>query len=722
MGNKGKRNTKKKNQQNSTNFVFDGTPISDGKNCKSPAIASVDGSGSGKQLLSCLPTVSYVRHAGDGLTPGNEPTANEEHIDSEQTADSSLTAVSVTLPSFDTLDTEDRSLSAGRGPKTVASKKGKAQRNATQAENSECSSSMHPVMPRPPPKSEPHPNTNVPLSTQPTSSSAFRENRSPAEGIPLNKVDVGEMVVIPYEGYTSLEDDWGFCLVGCFTGRFPGIKAIEGLISSWHVQCKLLPHERGWVIFQFLCDEDRMMVLHNGPYMLFGKTLLLRILPEGFRFNFDAFMTVDIWVKFIDVPLQCWNKVAFDCLGSRVGTPLCTDQGTKRRGRVSFCRMLIKLDMSKELPLSFEVCLPDGDKYIQKVVYEGLPKYCYHCTKFGHNQLDCRVLRALHLKKNGEFVGKATKDTKSKARPTNEGVKTTTSRGQNPKRARRRRARKHNTGEGSEAIHSVAAMPKPVARALPSTQAAKTDVVEKMGNEGVQTEPTATLLAAGTDQVPEAKRKKKKKTSKGEQPIVEGTLKGADPPGDQCTQLSSSVEAILDVGGDSASTSTVPKDHDDSTSSKPSLDNAVGKNRAKSSTKTTKKPQSDAKETVDKANPSCHELKHKGDPAPPKTGDKAGDVVVDECPSTENDNSSSFTSTKTLWQAKQEQEREEWYDRLLKAAMLRVDRNDPKRPKLAPDKLRQLIVSNPSEIRDAYGESVDLDVLYRLRRAAERRK
>ncbi|RAL54772.1 hypothetical protein DM860_017611 [Cuscuta australis] len=63
---------------------------------------------SGKQLLSCLPTVSYVRHAGDGLTPGNEPTANEEHIDSEQTADSSLTAVSVTLPSFDTLDTEDR--------------------------------------------------------------------------------------------------------------------------------------------------------------------------------------------------------------------------------------------------------------------------------------------------------------------------------------------------------------------------------------------------------------------------------------------------------------------------------------------------------------------------------------------------------------------------------------------------------------------------------------
>ncbi|VFQ99207.1 unnamed protein product [Cuscuta campestris] len=253
------------------------------------------------------------------------------------------------------------------------------------------SPSFYPILPEPPSKELP---------------SSSGQNRDPSEGFPLKKVEVGDVVRIPAEGVSNLEEEWGFCLVGCFTGRFPGIKAIEGLISSWHLECKLYPHEKGWVIFQFLSDEDRRKVLHNGPYVLYGKTLLLRILPEGFRFDFDAFMTVDMWVKYVDVPLQLRNPVAFECLGSRVGTPIRTDGGTKNKGRLSYCRMLIRVDMSKELPTSFVVSLPDGEEFTQKVVYEGLPNYCFHCKKFGHNQLSCRVLRALNHRKSGNYFDK----------------------------------------------------------------------------------------------------------------------------------------------------------------------------------------------------------------------------------------------------------------------------------------------------------------------------
>ncbi|VFQ88793.1 unnamed protein product [Cuscuta campestris] len=310
---------------------------------------------------------------------------------------SSSADISVTLNSFDTISDEDNALS----PTLIGEKQ-------------DCATSKGPES-----------KTNSPLRT----SSSTLANRDPDEGIPLEKVEVGEKVTIPAEGYPSLEEDWGYCLVGCFTGRFPGIKAIEDLTSSWGVQCKLLPHEHGWVLFQFPSDEDRRIVLQNGPYTLFGKTLLLRIPPEDFRFNFDAFMTVDVWVKFVNVSLRCWNKISLQCLGSRVGTPKRTDLGTKRRGRISFCRMLIQVDMSKELPTAFEVCLPDGGNYIQKVVYEGLPKYCYHCKKFGHNLLNCRVLRALRLRKNGEFDGKSLRHKGKIPKKVFEGDKASTSNG-----------------------------------------------------------------------------------------------------------------------------------------------------------------------------------------------------------------------------------------------------------------------------------------------------
>lgn len=43
----------------------------------------------------------------------------------------------------------------------------------------------------------------------------------------------------------------GHCLLGCFAGRFPGLKAVRNLVDKWKTECEILPHQSGWVIFQF---------------------------------------------------------------------------------------------------------------------------------------------------------------------------------------------------------------------------------------------------------------------------------------------------------------------------------------------------------------------------------------------------------------------------------------------------------------------------------------
>ncbi|CAH9089485.1 unnamed protein product, partial [Cuscuta europaea] len=151
---------------------------------------------------------------------------------------------------------------------------------------------------------------------------------------------------------------WGFCLVGHFTGKFPGLKAVHDLRAKWGVKCFVKSHNKGWVIFKFTNEEDRMKVLHDGPYMVFGKLLMLKELSEYFSFEDEEFLKVPIWVKFPKLPMKLWNDEAMSEVASMVGVPITTDKITKERMNNEYARVLIEVDVSKPPPLSFPIRLP----------------------------------------------------------------------------------------------------------------------------------------------------------------------------------------------------------------------------------------------------------------------------------------------------------------------------------------------------------------------------
>jgi len=44
-------------------------------------------------------------------------------------------------------------------------------------------------------------------------------------------------------------------------------------------------HETGWLIFKFTNEDDKLNVLNGGPYLVFGRPLMLRAIPEYFDFS-----------------------------------------------------------------------------------------------------------------------------------------------------------------------------------------------------------------------------------------------------------------------------------------------------------------------------------------------------------------------------------------------------------------------------------------------------
>ncbi|CAH9079315.1 unnamed protein product [Cuscuta epithymum] len=224
-------------------------------------------------------------------------------------------------------------------------------------------------------------------------SSLFKDNRAPSNGFKLRYIPPsGTTIDFSDRIMPSMVEMWGFCLVGCFTGKFPGLKAIYDLKNTWGVKCIIKPHDKGWVIFKFQSEDDRTKVLKEGPYTIFGKLLMLKALSDDFSFDDEEFLKVPIWVKFPNLHLKLWNEDALSEIASMVGVPLATDKVTHDRSNHHFARVLIEVDISKQPPLSFPIRLPSRKVVKQFVVYETFPNFCFHCKIYGHHPFICNKL------------------------------------------------------------------------------------------------------------------------------------------------------------------------------------------------------------------------------------------------------------------------------------------------------------------------------------------
>ena len=177
--------------------------------------------------------------------------------------------------------------------------------------------------------------------------------------------------------------------MGLFAGKFPGMGAVRNLREGWKVDCTHWIHRSGWIVFKFQSEEDRWRVLNGGPYFAYGRNLMLKSMPRCFRFGSEDLATVPVWIQLPDLPLDCWNARALSKIVSKVGKPISTDRMTRTKERISFARVLVEVDASKELITVVEVVLPTGVVYEQRVIFEVAPIYCKKCNAFGHGEVVC---------------------------------------------------------------------------------------------------------------------------------------------------------------------------------------------------------------------------------------------------------------------------------------------------------------------------------------------
>ncbi|KAJ6898030.1 hypothetical protein NC652_024759 [Populus alba x Populus x berolinensis] len=112
-------------------------------------------------------------------------------------------------------------------------------------------------------------------------------------------------------------------------------------------------------------------------------------MPAFFDFSSSYMHTVPVWVKFPNLPLQCWSLKCLSKIASVLGKPVQSDMLTHTMSMLSYARVLVEVNLLSDLLYSIDVNLPNGSLLKQQVIYETLPWFCKHCRNLGHLTSTC---------------------------------------------------------------------------------------------------------------------------------------------------------------------------------------------------------------------------------------------------------------------------------------------------------------------------------------------
>lgn len=132
-------------------------------------------------------------------------------------------------------------------------------------------------------------------------------------------------------------------------------------------------------------------LLDGGPYMTYGRPLILKNIPPLFEFGACTNTIVLIWVTLPGLPVDLWNAQVLAKICSKIGEPLWMDDMTGR----------VEVDIAKELVTDLPIKLPNGKLGEQVIIYENLPKFCSLCQTLGHSTEMCKKKEQVRKQQEG---------------------------------------------------------------------------------------------------------------------------------------------------------------------------------------------------------------------------------------------------------------------------------------------------------------------------------
>ncbi|XP_062093710.1 uncharacterized protein LOC133799723 [Humulus lupulus] len=201
---------------------------------------------------------------------------------------------------------------------------------------------------------------------------------------------------------------WKSALICMVIGENPPLAIFEGFIRRIWGNLgidRVARMNSGFTMVQFRDEETKDMVLESGVIHFDKKPVILRPWSSDVV-SIRSVKSVPVWIRLLGLGLQYWGVNCLSALVSTIGTPIMVDKVTKARTMIKFARILVDMEIAKNLPMHIHYLNERGQILEQPIEYEWLPTKCSNCKKLGHATAVCKHA-PFAIKKNTESSNQA---------------------------------------------------------------------------------------------------------------------------------------------------------------------------------------------------------------------------------------------------------------------------------------------------------------------------
>ncbi|XP_057809022.1 uncharacterized protein LOC131023496 [Salvia miltiorrhiza] len=163
------------------------------------------------------------------------------------------------------------------------------------------------------------------------------------------------------------------------------LQAFWAVSAPWQV----VPLGKGFFTLRFSGESDLMQAKSKAFWKL--KLGILKIREWTLLFNpyKETVSHSQVWLCIYYLPHELWHPDLITGISRSVGTPIKIDGSTFLGAVGHFARVLIEMDVTKDIIYNLTVNRGSSSFEIE-FVYENLPYYCGVCRKVGHSSDNCR--------------------------------------------------------------------------------------------------------------------------------------------------------------------------------------------------------------------------------------------------------------------------------------------------------------------------------------------
>ncbi|KAL9670046.1 hypothetical protein QQ045_007597 [Rhodiola kirilowii] len=186
----------------------------------------------------------------------------------------------------------------------------------------------------------------------------------------------------------------------------------QPFLASWKIKGRVTIFSN-WddrhVVIILDSEKDVNEVLTN-PLRRVGHTMfrLFRWTPDYNPKKEST--TVTKWIRFPGLPMEMFDRAVLRSIVSSFVVFLDYDARTKEMESLSFARACVELDVTRSVPSSVWINLPDDKGFFQEIVVEGDLRYCSKCKIHGHELATCRKVNKAGERKETTLVGNSKKE------------------------------------------------------------------------------------------------------------------------------------------------------------------------------------------------------------------------------------------------------------------------------------------------------------------------